>query len=198
MYEYKRHASVSPPVAEALPWVKPLPVDFAFIGTCPTSTYNSTTPKATEYFATTYLPPGGPPWSGRGLLDFNALFGEWPSALPPGPGQLAPEPAKAATALLKGGQAWLHGRSGLLLVAQGEEDCGEQVGYGRCWFRGCKGQGNKVLVTQGGGSRHGSNISTTRANSTHCRWGMGGGGVMVVGVWVVCGGIGGMGVWGHL
>jgi hypothetical protein len=66
-------------------------------------------------------------WSLRGLLDFNAFFGEWPSALPAQAGQYPPDPASSAFALLKEGQAWHHEGSGVLLVAQRLQGCGAQV-----------------------------------------------------------------------
>ncbi len=76
-------------------------------------------------------------FSGRGLLDFNVLFGEWPSNLPPAPASLPSPPVKSAFALLKEGQAWLHTLGRLLVVAQQEVDCDGQVcrrGRSRCCF----------------------------------------------------------------
>ncbi|KAG2501286.1 hypothetical protein HYH03_001088 [Edaphochlamys debaryana] len=66
-------------------------------------------------------------WTPRGLLNFNNLFGEWPSALPPTRGSMPPDPAKAAVALLKPGQSWLQREAGLLVVAQGVTECDGQT-----------------------------------------------------------------------
>ncbi|GLI63979.1 hypothetical protein VaNZ11_007148, partial [Volvox africanus] len=80
-----------------------------------------------EYMRKTVNSNGASSFGSRGLLDFNVLFGEWPSAMPPAPATLPPAPVKSAFALLKEGQAWLHAAGSLLVVAQREVDCDGQA-----------------------------------------------------------------------
>ena len=51
-------------------------------------------------------------WNERGLLDFNELHGDWPDALPAGPGELA---RQTQFSLLKEGRAWFDSSSQVLL-----------------------------------------------------------------------------------
>jgi hypothetical protein len=55
----------------------------------------------------------GSPWGEKGLLDFNILHGDWPSALPDGPGAA---PARSQFALLKEGGAWYDPSSRTLIA----------------------------------------------------------------------------------
>lgn len=69
-------------------------------------------------------PENGNEWTERGILDFNVLHGEWPHALPAGPGELA---RMSEFSLLKEGHSWFDPGSRLLLSLQRIGDCDGQA-----------------------------------------------------------------------